>query len=318
MYCKKCGVQNPDDAKFCISCGEQLEVDKEENTMDFIKKEMVDLSIIRKSVKAKAKSSTKSPLIITLVLMILLALLGVFVSISNIEVGSFYILLFTIFLLFVLFGMVKASLNISRGEQIEFMDVIKNSFKNPSCFFKYFLIAIIFNFILGMLTVIPLFGFIIAIVAEIYLTPVLVMYMYKAADPKTEDKSISGMVKSSMELVKGHRVEFYGLMISFFGWILLSFITLGIALLWVIPYVSISFANFYRYLNKEEKYIDAEKGLSNGIIIALGILGYIAFIVIIVITIIIIIVVGIVTSDTSENDDNYEWNWSTSEDYYIG
>ncbi len=320
MFCRKCGTQNPEDAKFCTSCGEKLgdevlenEVSKGNNN-SFSNQQMIDSSIIRKAIKAKAKASSKSSIVITLLLTILLAILGVVIGVANVGLGIIYILLFIVFWLFVFFGIVKGSLEISRGKQIEYMDIIKNSFKNPSWCLKYILGAFVFSFILGILMLIPLIGFILGLVVEIYFIPVLAMYMYKAADPNVQDKSLSSMIKSSMELVKGHRVEFYGLIISFFGWFLLGIVTLGIALLWVIPYINIALANFYRYLNGEEDYTDAEKGLSNTAIIALGVLGYLAFITIIVITIVVLIVSGVISEDKNDRysgsyDYDGEWHF---------
>ena len=306
MYCKKCGTQNVDDAKFCANCGEVLDEKKTENTT-------IDTSIVRKAIKAKAKNSSKSSLVITLVLVILLAILGIFVTAINAGLGIVYYLLYFVLWLFIFFGIVKGSIEISRGKQLEYMDVIKNSFKNPSWCLKYILGAIIYSLILFILMLIPLIGFILGLIAEIYFIPVLVMYMYKVADPNVQDKSISGLIKSSMELVKGHRVEFYGLMISFFGWFLLGIVTLGIALLWVFPYINLALANFYRYLNGEEEFNSAEKGISNAAIIALGIIGYFAFMAIIIIIVVALIMVGIVTSDDFKQtgDGTYEWNWST-------
>ncbi len=306
MYCKKCGTQNTSDAKFCAGCGEAL--DSQNNGVNT---NMLDTSIIRKAIKAKAKNSSKSSLVITFVLVILLAILGIFVMAMNVGLGAIYYLLYMILWLFVFFGIVKSSLEISRGQQVECADVIKGSFKNPSWCLKYILGSILFGLLIGLLMLIPILGFILGLIAEIYLIPVLVIYMYKLADPNVQDKSISSLVKSSLELAKGHRVEFYGLLISFFGWFLLSMVTFGIALLWVIPYINVALANFYRYLNNEEEYNSAEKGISNAAIIAIGIIGYFAFIVIIVILVVALIMVGIVNSDDFEknSDGTYEWHW---------
>ena len=134
MYCKKCGTQNTSDAKFCAGCGEAL--DSQNNGVNT---NMLDTSIIRKAIKAKAKNSSKSSLVITFVLVILLAILGIFVMAMNVGLGAIYYLLYMILWLFVFFGIVKSSLEISRGQQVECADVIKGSFKNPSWCLKYIL-----------------------------------------------------------------------------------------------------------------------------------------------------------------------------------
>ena len=55
----------------------------------------------------------------------------------------------------------------------------------------------------------------------------------------------------SKRIMKGNRFRFFCLQIRFFGWALLGIITLGIALIWVVPYQQAAFAVFYREVNSE-------------------------------------------------------------------
>ena len=55
----------------------------------------------------------------------------------------------------------------------------------------------------------------------------------------------------SKRIMKGNRFRFFCLQFSFFGWMLLGIITLGIALIWVIPYQQAAFAAFYREVSSE-------------------------------------------------------------------
>lgn len=48
--------------------------------------------------------------------------------------------------------------------------------------------------------------------------------------------------------MNGHKWDYFVLQISFIGWYLLGFLTLGIGLIWVIPYASATYSNFYRHL----------------------------------------------------------------------
>ena len=52
-------------------------------------------------------------------------------------------------------------------------------------------------------------------------------------------------------MMKGHRWEYFCLYFSFIGWILLEIITLGIASIWVNPYMSATFAGYYEKLKAE-------------------------------------------------------------------
>lgn len=55
-------------------------------------------------------------------------------------------------------------------------------------------------------------------------------------------------ITASRKLMDGHKGELFVLGLSFFGWDLLCVITLGIASLWVTPYINAAYAAFYRRL----------------------------------------------------------------------
>lgn len=55
-------------------------------------------------------------------------------------------------------------------------------------------------------------------------------------------------INASKELMKGHKMEYFVLQLSFLGWILLGFVTLGIGFLWIAPYIQMTNALFYRKL----------------------------------------------------------------------
>lgn len=61
------------------------------------------------------------------------------------------------------------------------------------------------------------------------------------------DKDVSSIdaIKLSLKLVKGSFWKIIILGFSFFGWILVSGLTFGIASIWVLPYIGITFANYY-------------------------------------------------------------------------
>ena len=52
-------------------------------------------------------------------------------------------------------------------------------------------------------------------------------------------------INLSMKMMKGHKFDLFYLYLSFIGWIFLAILTLGIDLLWVIPYMQTSMAAFY-------------------------------------------------------------------------
>ena len=56
------------------------------------------------------------------------------------------------------------------------------------------------------------------------------------ADDKYKDLSYMEVLKKSEELMKGHKMDFFVLQLSFIGWHLLAILTLGILEIWIIPY----------------------------------------------------------------------------------
>ena len=54
--------------------------------------------------------------------------------------------------------------------------------------------------------------------------------------------------KKSMQLMDGNKWRLFCLYCSFIGWILLGFITFGIAMFWVAPYIEVAKVEFYQSL----------------------------------------------------------------------
>ncbi len=66
--------------------------------------------------------------------------------------------------------------------------------------------------------------------------------------------------RQSMALMDGHKGEYFMMWVSFIPWILLGCITLGIAFIWVGPYISTTFAEYHVRLmkNTDKKKIAKE------------------------------------------------------------
>ncbi len=65
-----------------------------------------------------------------------------------------------------------------------------------------------------------------------------------------EDPSIGAneAITRSKEMMEGHKMEYFLLGLSFIGWAILGVFTLGILYIWLIPYMSATFANYYKSL----------------------------------------------------------------------
>lgn len=65
-----------------------------------------------------------------------------------------------------------------------------------------------------------------------------------------ENKEMGALeaIKKSQQMMDGHKMDYFVLQLSFIGWILLTYVTFGLAGIYVIPYISATIINFYRSL----------------------------------------------------------------------
>lgn len=172
--------------------------------------------------------------------------------------GSFpiktIIYLFTLILnILLLVGTVKFSLNYASIGKTPFLDDIFSGF-------KVFVKALCVNII--MMISITL-GFVLLIVPGIIVGLMFSQALYILMDDNS--KSAIDCLKESVNIMKGHKLEFFILSLSFLGWILLMIaplfvliyfplpmyflllyvLILLIGLLLLIPYINVTFAIFY-------------------------------------------------------------------------
>lgn len=73
------------------------------------------------------------------------------------------------------------------------------------------------------------------------------------------DLSSKECVKKSEELMNGNRGNYFLLQLSFIGWAILAVLTLGIGMLWLMPYISVAEVCFYeRIANTKTRKVDGE------------------------------------------------------------
>lgn len=149
-------------------------------------------------------------------------------------------------------GLYKYVLDITRGKKFDVMDLF-NSYKK--------VLMIVAASIL--MSIIVSVGLILLIVPGIIAALALAMTYYIIADG--EEDPIEALKKSN-EMMKGYKWDYFVFTLSFIGWILLACITLGIALIWIYPYMIVAFALYYDKLKqktfgkeKAEKADDAKE-----------------------------------------------------------
>ena len=65
------------------------------------------------------------------------------------------------------------------------------------------------------------------------------------------DRKVRQILGESAELMRGKKWELFLLQLSFLGWFALSIFTLGILLLWIIPYYRTTMANYYKKITEK-------------------------------------------------------------------
>ena len=108
-------------------------------------------------------------------------------------------------------------------------------------------------------------GLYICLWSLLLIIPGIVKYYAYAMTPyimaEKPNLSINEAITKSREMMKGHKWQLFWLDVSFTGWMLLSILTLGIALVFVWPYYSAARAEFYKEIKKSAKPTKSENTL---------------------------------------------------------
>lgn len=134
-------------------------------------------------------------------------------------------------------GAVIFFLTIVRGGQAR-IKMLFSGFKNFGNALVAYLVMTIFVFLWLLLFIIP------GIVAAL----AYAQTFYLLAD----DPSLDGLdaIRLSKRMMRGYKWKLFCLWLRFFGWALLCVLTFGIGLLWLWPYMAVSYAHFYEDLKQ--------------------------------------------------------------------
>lgn len=180
------------------------------------------------------------------------------------------------------YGLVISFIKLKRGEELEYIDFIKDGFSQFGeilrvywqifwklkgafilAFISYVFIAIfailIFLRILtggffssefgGFTTTVGFIGIVSVLLTTIYLITKGLFYILSSYilydNPNMSTKEI---LEESKRVMEGNRARFIGLYLTFIGWAILSLLTCGIGLLWLLPYLHIATIYFYEDL----------------------------------------------------------------------
>lgn len=137
------------------------------------------------------------------------------------------------------FGTVSYYLKVSRNDSVDYKEI----FSKTDMFLSYIGITLLvglFIILWGLLFIIP------GIIAALNYS---LVYYIKLDNPEL---GVMEVLNKSKQMINGHRWEYLVLGLSFIGWAILGVFTLGILYFWLIPYMEVTYANFYNNL-KENK-----------------------------------------------------------------
>ncbi|MDP4134134.1 MAG: DUF975 family protein, partial [Bacillota bacterium] len=120
--------------------------------------------------------------------------------------------------------------------------------------FKYYLKSVGLYLILFIAEVI---GLCLLIVPGIIISLAFSMSFYILAENK--NIGIFDALGASRDMMKGHKMDLFVLYLSFIGWELLGILTLGILYIWLVPYMSATYVNFYNAIKPQGENVVIEK-----------------------------------------------------------
>ena len=176
------------------------------------------------------------------------------------------------------FGLTFAFLKLFKDEEVKAFDFLKLGFSNFGrswgvafqTFLKMVLpaISVIFSYILVLFSIsmgimvvpyasssVSCISIVILVIGSILLISSIIWavtksYYYQLAyliSIENEDMIPADAVSESEKLMSGKRASLFCLQLSFIGWAILTAITFGIGLLWLVPYVQFATIAFYKY-----------------------------------------------------------------------
>lgn len=209
----------------------------------------------RKAIKAKAKEfafknkwNIWKPLLAYLLISALAgAVVGVIVAVLGQEPdGSLsqmlqYVVEFAILPMSI--GCTAYVMNLLKGKTMSVKEALFSKYSAFALIIGVSIVVSLMTFVWALLLIIP--GIIYAYK--------MAMVNYILADEECGKLSWREVMDRSEKLMNGHKMDLFVFELSFIGWALLSIVTLGIGLIWFMPYVEVATIMYYEELKKIAK-----------------------------------------------------------------
>ena len=140
-------------------------------------------------------------------------------------------------------GFISYILGLTRKEEVSLTDIFQD-YKKIGLIVVTLIISYVFI----------IFGYILLIVPGIMIAFSLVMVGYLLADSKeTSISEAKNIIRESIEMMNGYKLDYFIFELSFIGWYFLGAITFGIAYIYVIPYFTFANTLYYQRLKEKKK-----------------------------------------------------------------
>lgn len=187
----------------------------------------------RIELKSAAKEQIKGKIGILFVMMLIIAALGAACAFIPV-IGTIGALIITpVFEI----SLCMVYLKLTKDEEISVGDIF-NGFNMTGKAVWLYIITGVFTFLWSLLFIIP---------------GIIKIFSYSMAPYILADNpelTANEALTKSKEMMDGHKFDLFVLQLSFFWWYILSGITLGIASIYVLPYISATTANFYNSIKE--------------------------------------------------------------------
>lgn len=140
-------------------------------------------------------------------------------------------------------GFISYILSLTREEEVSLTDIFQD-YKKIGLIIVTLIISYVFI----------IFGYILLIIPGIMIAFSLVMVGYLLADSKeTSISEARNIIRESIEMMNGYKLDYFIFELSFIGWYFLGAITFGIAYIYVIPYFTFANTLYYQRLKEKRK-----------------------------------------------------------------
>ena len=140
-------------------------------------------------------------------------------------------------------GFISYILGLTREEEVSLTDIFQD-YKKIGLIVVTLIISYVFI----------IFGYILLIIPGIMIAFSLVMVGYLLADSKeTSISEAKNIIRESIEMMNGYKLDYFIFELSFIGWYFLGAITFGIAYIYVIPYFTFANTLYYQILKEKRK-----------------------------------------------------------------